>query len=167
MKAFHFHFFTLILLISSCSGDKLTSSKALELLNKDYNDDCYAEILHYYDKRYPERYLNQIRAMQKFSRIWNHQQIMAKFSELEDMGLVTVERQGDRITQITGTTGQMKKIYNKNHFKVLTSQVTEVLGVSQEDDSNTASVRFKITYNQTPFYEMGYAKTSCPSIGQE
>lgn len=155
MKKVLFGIITLIFL-SSCSNDNLTSAVALEILKNNYKNNCYQDLAggrYYWYGSY-------------YQRVKNSAEMLKKIKNLKQKGYINSYEEifdgRDLKFYYSNKINNFKKNNSKNIYEVAKSEVTEVIGVSNNESNNTATVRFKYILIPNDLYEVrkNYQKSS-------
>jgi hypothetical protein len=140
--------------MSFCTNQKLTKENALEILKRDFKEKCYqgliSDNIYYYGNYY-----------QKVSKSNEEDiaEIHSYIMELKKQGYVTSVEDKPRYMQFTLTSkGKRYQSSKKDRigklFEVATSEVVEVLGISENKNTGTAIVKFRFKYKPSPFYNI-------------
>jgi len=143
--------------VFSCSSDKLTNDVAIKIIETNFYKDC-------------EQKLNTI----TFSIRNDYKKVMESLKEAEKLGLVDIKQTTTR--DIQGSYINIKAIPTQKaiseyggkqensmsgkraYFKVATVEVVEIIGISINKESNTATVRFTYKLNPTELYNIRWSK---------
>jgi len=143
----------------SCGNDKLTNEQAMEILKRDYKEVCFSELR---TKGILDRFKN---TKEKKS----YKLFMSNSKELENLGLIKLSIRNRQNLYTSYQESEIKfnnraKIkYQIKHNKaiVANAEVMEIIGISQSDKSETATVRFKVDFKPTPFNKIKYSNNKC------
>lgn len=146
----------LALILFGCGkSNKLDNEIALNILKSEYKESCLNEVDDYIFSN--DRHISY--------KTWERY-----YSELESYGLVRLKRKKYR----SGTSGIQLIPTNKAKQEyevgpgfasfvaaVLKFEVTDIVGISHQEDGNKAEVIFKGNLQQTPFYNVMTKKKNC------
>jgi len=134
-------------LLSSCGNPKLTNEEALVILQSEYKNDCFGTVRGKINNSNENNYLETEKV----------------FLYLETLGLAHITYKdvagySRYFTEISWKpTEECKNRYlqrGTNLYHTTKAQVTEVIGISHNDEANTAIVKFAYSLEETPFYKI-------------
>ncbi len=142
--------------MSSCNSKvELSSEEAMTILTKEFKASCSKSLLtafNSYDKKYNT--------------------FISNAESAEKNGLVTINRRfisgfggGGRYEISLRPTQAMKSKYfvGREKYRIADGYVTEILGVSHDENTNKATVRFSYKYRTNDLYYLRGRKEECSS----
>lgn len=134
-------------------SDKLSNEIALEILNNNFSNNCYQKLLggkYSYNGTFEKRIDKY-----KNNRV---QEFLTILQNLESKGLVrSIENRQNHLKFIlSNKTNEFKKANSKDLYLIAKSEVTEIIGIANNENSGTAIVRFKYKLTPTDLYEIRY-----------
>jgi DNA-binding PadR family transcriptional regulator len=142
------------MLMSFCSNQKLTKENALEILKKDFKKKCYQGLISH-NTYYYGNYYQEIDKYQKNSLA----EIQNVLMDLRKQGYISDIQDKERKIRFTLTSSGKRFQSSKKDrigklFEVATSEVVEVLGISENKNTGRAVIKFRYTYTPSPFYNL-------------
>ena len=131
----------------------------MEILKRDYKEVCFSDLR---TSQILDRFKN---TKEKKS----YKLFVSNSKELEKLGLVQLFVRNKQVIYTNYQESEIKftndaKIkYQIKHNKavIANAKVLEIIGISQSDKSETATVRFKVDFKPTPFNKIKYSNNKC------